>query len=160
MLREKWLTGARARAHTHTRRERDRERVPVFILLCSRSLISSIAYLVTLSQVIRAARIPPDQTELAFHASRVVWAVYACTRAMDSCCNCGPCTRCQGEPTSLVCQCYGRQRAVLCCQPVWPSGKALGWQAGPRLDSASAVRSLQTGCDFVTLSLTINETLK
>ena len=60
VLREKWLTGARARAHT--RRERERERVPVFILLCSRSLISSIAYLVTLSQVIRAARIPPDQS--------------------------------------------------------------------------------------------------
>ena len=30
------------------------------------------------------------------------------------------------------------------CEPVWPSGKAFGWQAeGPRLDSVSAILSLQ-----------------
>ena len=74
------------------------------------------------------------------------------------------------------------------CEPVWPSGKALGWWAeGPRFESASALSSLQTlwsvdtglwlcpsqlmklACDFVphnwwnwlvTLSLTIDETLK
>ena len=74
-------------------------------------------------------------------------------------------------------------------EPVWSSGKALGWEVeGPRFDSASALPSLQKGChlwtpsrDFVphtlrlsflfkkvvicghrlvTLSLTINETLK
>ena len=48
---------------------------------------------------------------------------------------------------------------------VWPSGKELGWQAeGPRLDSASAFPSLQTGvvCGhcLVTLSITVNETFK
>ena len=33
------------------------------------------------------------------------------------------------------------------CEPVWPSGKALDWEAeGPRFDSASAVLSLQKGC--------------
>ena len=41
------------------------------------------------------------------------------------------------------------------CGSVWPSGKALGWEAGPRFDSASALLSLQklgsvdTVCDFV-----------
>ena len=39
------------------------------------------------------------------------------------------------------------------CEPVWPSGKAFGWQAeGPRLDSASALLSLQKGCGLWTLS--------
>ena len=43
-------------------------------------------------------------------------------------------------------------RACVCvcvsvCEPVWLSGKALGWLAeGPRLDSASALLSLQKGC--------------
>ena len=51
------------------------------------------------------------------------------------------------------------------CEPVWPSGKALGWEAeGPRFESASALLSLQklrsAGHCLVTLSLTINETLK
>ena len=46
-------------------------------------------------------------------------------------------------------------------EPVWPSGKALGWEAeGPRFDSASAVHSLQKvvvcGLCLVTLSFTIN----
>ena len=50
-------------------------------------------------------------------------------------------------------------------EPVWPSGKALGWEAeGPRFDSASAVHSLQKvvvcGLCLVTLSFTVNETLK
>ena len=36
---------------------------------------------------------------------------------------------------------YRTQRA---CEPVWPSGKALGWWAeGPRFESASALLSLQ-----------------
>ena len=38
---------------------------------------------------------------------------------------------------------------------VWPSGKALGWQAeGPRFDTASALPglSLQKGCGLWTLS--------
>ena len=36
---------------------------------------------------------------------------------------------------------------------VWPSGKALGWLVteGPRLDSASALPSLQNGCSLWTL---------
>ena len=35
---------------------------------------------------------------------------------------------------------------------VWPSGKALGWEAeGPWLDSASALLSLQKGCGLWTL---------
>ena len=35
------------------------------------------------------------------------------------------------------------------CEPVWPSGKALGWQAeGPRFDTASALLSLRKGCGF------------
>ena len=38
-------------------------------------------------------------------------------------------------------------------EPVWPSGKALGWQAkGPRFDTASALLSLQKGCGLWTLS--------
>ena len=38
-------------------------------------------------------------------------------------------------------------------EPVWPSGEALGWYAeGPRLDSASALLSLQKGCGLWTLS--------
>ena len=50
------------------------------------------------------------------------------------------------------------------CEPVWPSGKALGWQAeGPRFESALALLSLQNvvvcGHCLVTLSFTINETL-
>ena len=50
-------------------------------------------------------------------------------------------------------------------EPVWPSGKALGWSAeGPRFDSASALLFLQKvevcGYCLVTLSLTINKTLK
>ena len=50
-------------------------------------------------------------------------------------------------------------------EPVWPSGKALGWYAeGPRFESASALLSLQKlwfvhGHCLVTVSLTINETL-
>ena len=61
-------------------------------------------------------------------------------------------------PFSPVGRCLpatGRCRAVrykrqclnsrfLCREPVWPSGKALGWQAeGPRFESASALLSLQ-----------------
>ena len=50
-------------------------------------------------------------------------------------------------------------------ESVWPSGKALGWQAeGPRFESASALLSLEKlsvdTVPFGTLSLTINETLK
>ena len=38
-------------------------------------------------------------------------------------------------------------------EPVWPSGKALGWWAeGPRFDTASALLSLQKGCGLWTLS--------
>ena len=38
-------------------------------------------------------------------------------------------------------------------EPVWLSGKALGWQAeGPRFDTASALLSLQKGCGLWTLS--------
>ena len=38
-------------------------------------------------------------------------------------------------------------------EPVWPSGKALGWQAeGPRFDTASALLSLRKGCGLWTLS--------
>ena len=40
-------------------------------------------------------------------------------------------------------------------EPVWPSGKALGWSAeaeGPRFESASALLSLQKGCGLWTLS--------
>ena len=34
--------------------------------------------------------------------------------------------------------------SVWLCEPVWPSGKALGWSAkGPRVESASALLSLQ-----------------
>ena len=37
--------------------------------------------------------------------------------------------------------------------PVWPSGKAVGWQAeGPRFDTASALLSLQKGCGLWALS--------
>ena len=37
----------------------------------------------------------------------------------------------------------GKSRAAG-CEPVWPSGKALGWEAeGPRFESASALLSLQ-----------------
>ena len=37
-------------------------------------------------------------------------------------------------------------------EPVWPSGKALGWQAeGPRFDTTSALLSLQKGCGLWTL---------
>ena len=51
-------------------------------------------------------------------------------------------------------------------EPVWPSGKALGWKAeGFRFESTSVLLSLQKlwSVDtvlFVTLSLTVNETLK
>ena len=49
-------------------------------------------------------------------------------------------------------------------EPVWPSGRAVGWKAeGPRFESASALLSLQRlwlWTQLVTLSLTINETLK
>ena len=39
------------------------------------------------------------------------------------------------------------------CEPVWPSGKALGWKPeGPRFDTASALLSLQKGCGLWTLS--------
>ena len=38
-------------------------------------------------------------------------------------------------------------------EPVWPSGKALGWEAeGPRFDTVSALLSLQRGCGLWTLS--------
>ena len=38
-------------------------------------------------------------------------------------------------------------------EPVWTSGKALGWKAeGPWLDSASALLSLPKGCGLWTLS--------
>ena len=38
-------------------------------------------------------------------------------------------------------------------EPVWPSGKALGWEAeGHRLDSASVLPSLQKDCGLWTLS--------
>ena len=38
-------------------------------------------------------------------------------------------------------------------EPVWPNGKALGWQAeGPRFDTASALLSLQKGWGLWTLS--------
>ena len=37
-------------------------------------------------------------------------------------------------------------------EPVWPSGKALGWEAkGPRFDTASALLTLQKGCGLWTL---------
>ena len=49
-------------------------------------------------------------------------------------------------------------------EPVWPSGKALGWYAqGPRFEFASALLSLQklwSLDSLVSLSLTVNETLK
>ena len=50
-------------------------------------------------------------------------------------------------------------------EPVWPSGKVLGWSAeGPGLDSVSALLSLQSACGLWTLFchfvLKINETLK
>ena len=50
-------------------------------------------------------------------------------------------------------------------EPVWPSGKALGWYAETsRFDSASALfvfkKVVVCGHCVVTLSLTINETLK
>ena len=43
------------------------------------------------------------------------------------------------------------------CGPLWPSGKTLGFMVsmqkrGPRLDSASALLSLQKGCGLWTLS--------
>ena len=42
---------------------------------------------------------------------------------------------------------YGYIRAIVSeneCEPVWPSGKALGWYAeGPRFESASALLSLR-----------------
>ena len=38
-------------------------------------------------------------------------------------------------------------------EPVWPGGKALGWEAeGTRFDTASALLSLQKGCGLWTLS--------
>ena len=38
-------------------------------------------------------------------------------------------------------------------EPVWPSGKALGWLTeGPRFDTASALLSLQKGCGLSGLS--------
>ena len=51
------------------------------------------------------------------------------------------------------------------CEPFWPSGKALGWLTeGPRLDSARLSllfkKVVVCGHSLVTLSLTINETLK
>ena len=49
-----------------------------------------------------------------------------------------------GKVTKTVClnkpELLKRQES----EPVWPSGKALGWEAeGPRLDSASTLLSLQ-----------------
>ena len=45
-------------------------------------------------------------------------------------------------------------------EPIWPSGKALGWYAeGPQFDTASALLSLQKGCGLWTLSCP-TETLK
>ena len=42
----------------------------------------------------------------------------------------------------------GRKTCEYTCEPVWPSGKALGWQAeGPRFESACGLWSLP--CDFV-----------
>ena len=38
------------------------------------------------------------------------------------------------------------------CEPVWPSGKALGLVSGRTSDSASALLSLQKGCGLWTLS--------
>ena len=47
------------------------------------------------------------------------------------------------------------------CEPVWLSGKALGWKAeGPLFESASALLSLQKLGLVDTVTLTINETLK
>ena len=46
-----------------------------------------------------------------------------------------------------------KQTGLIDCEPVWPSGKALGWEAkGPRFDTASALLSLQKGCGLWTLS--------
>ena len=45
---------------------------------------------------------------------------------------------------------------ICACEPVWPSGKALGWQAeGPRFDTASALLSLQKDGGLWTLSCDI-----
>ena len=52
----------------------------------------------------------------------------------------------------------------VCREPVWPSGKAVGWKAeGPRFSTASALLSLEKLWfvdSLVTLFLTIKETLK
>ena len=50
-------------------------------------------------------------------------------------------------------------------EPVWPSGKALGWEAeGPRFESASALllssNVVVRGHVLVTLSHTVDETLE
>ena len=48
-----------------------------------------------------------------------------------------------------------KEEAISCDrrEPVWPSGKALGWSAeGPRFDSASALLPLQKGCGLWTQS--------
>jgi len=56
------------------------------------------------------------------------------------------------------------KEAGLSAGPVWPSGKALGWQAGPRFDSSSALFSLFKSSGlwtvFVTLHFTEIKTLK
>ena len=48
---------------------------------------------------------------------------------------------------------------VLQCEPVWPSGKALGWSAeGPQLDTASVLPALLTvvcGHRLVNLALSL-----
>ena len=47
----------------------------------------------------------------------------------------------------------GEGNICLTSTPVWPSGKTLDWQAeGPRLDTDSALFSLQKGCGLWTLS--------
>ena len=59
---------------------------------------------------------------------------------------------------------YGPGAIVTSCEPVWPNGKPLGWQAeGPRFDSASALLSLQklwSVDSLVTFSLTIDDLRK
>ena len=52
-------------------------------------------------------------------------------------------------PGYFMCYCSDTREG----EPVWHSGKALGWQAErPRFDIASALRSLQKSCGLWTLS--------
>ena len=44
------------------------------------------------------------------------------------------------RPWTCICRSMVRLRV---CEPVWPSGKALGWSAGLQFDSAAALLSLQ-----------------